>query len=384
MRVYHDAIGAGGRPGGMGAGTMDDAAADGPEAVQSPQADMELDPARSDTSRNEPLDGMGVDAATLFRQALEQTRMAISITDPHREDGPIIYVNRAFCELTGYDREDVIGRNCRFLQGDDTDAGAVGRVRDALAAERVEVIEMLNYRKDGTPFWNALHVGPVYDDDGHLTHFYGSQWDISDTVAKRARIALQAEVADELQHRTRNLFGVINAILRITARSETTVEGLAKKVEARLQALDRAHQLSVTNDAGKVGATDLRDLVASILTPYRNDRPARIAIVGNELAVPSTAVTPLGLMLHELATNSLKYGAFSVAEGNVTVRWRRDADAVVLEWIEEKGPAISAPTAMGTGTRIMEGVLRSIGADIHYDWPPTGLSATLTMRLEDG
>src|SRR5690349_15160652 len=98
----------------------------------------------------------------LFEQAMAQTRMAVCLSDPNMPDDPIVFCNEAFERLTGYSAEEVIGRNCRFLQGPDTDPHEVARLRDALREEKVAVVELVNYRKDGTRFWNALHLGPIY------------------------------------------------------------------------------------------------------------------------------------------------------------------------------------------------------------------------------
>ncbi len=111
---------------------------------------------------------------------LNESPIGISIADAMREDLPLIYVNDGFCDLTGYDREEVIGRNCRFLQGDGTDPGTVTELREALAAERPVAVEIRNYRKDGSMFWNRLSITPVEDDAGTVTHFFGFQEDITD------------------------------------------------------------------------------------------------------------------------------------------------------------------------------------------------------------
>lgn len=88
----------------------------------------------------------------LFEQAMAQTRMAVCLTDPHAPDDPIVFCNEAFERVTGYRSEEIIGRNCRFLQGADTDRAEVARMREALAQEKVVVVEIANYRKDGTRF----------------------------------------------------------------------------------------------------------------------------------------------------------------------------------------------------------------------------------------
>ena len=350
-------------------------------ARSTPQEGLELDPSEHDASANHDVESMAIDPPRLFEQALEQTRMAIALTDATLPDNPLVYVNQAFVELTGYEREEAIGRNCRFLQGPDTEETARQKVHEAIEAEEVMVVELLNYRKDGSTFWNALHVGPVYDEGGRLTHYYGSQWDVTEMVGNRTELAIQSQVAAELQHRTANLFNVITSILRLSARAETDTAALVRKLEGRITALAHAHRISLSEAHAPGGASDLHDLISAILRPYRSERRRRIILNGELVRLPRDVVTPLGLMLHELATNALKYGAFSVPQGTVTVEWRREGDRLRLSWTEEEGPPATAPTAKGTGSHILEGILRMIGATLDYDWPPTGLVATLDMRL---
>lgn len=106
--------------------------------------------------------------------------MAMVITNPRLPDNPIVAHNQAFRDLTGYDADEIDGRNCRFLQGPDSNPEMVKALGAAVRAERVEKVELLNYRKDGSAFWNNVHVSPIYDDDGHLIFYYGSQWDVTE------------------------------------------------------------------------------------------------------------------------------------------------------------------------------------------------------------
>ena len=114
-----------------------------------------------------------------FAAAFKATRMPMLITDPRQPDNPIIFCNTAFCILTGYAVEELVGRNCRLLQGPQTDSAAVDRLRDAVASERDISIDILNYRKDGTKFWNALFVSPVRDVSGVVIYFFASQLDFT-------------------------------------------------------------------------------------------------------------------------------------------------------------------------------------------------------------
>jgi PAS domain S-box-containing protein len=106
-------------------------------------------------------------------EAIASVSAGILITDPRQPDNPIIYVNPAFERLTGYDAADALGRNCRFLQGAGTDPSAVSEVRQALKEERGLRIELLNYRKDGSSFWNELTISPLRDTKGRVTHYVG-------------------------------------------------------------------------------------------------------------------------------------------------------------------------------------------------------------------
>ena len=110
---------------------------------------------------------------------MESTAEGVVISDCTQPDMPIIYVNNAFTVMTGYAYDEVVGKNCRFLQGADTDSAAAQDIRKAIQAQQPCTVEILNYRKDGTPFWNNLSITPVRDDDGRTTHFIGIQTDIT-------------------------------------------------------------------------------------------------------------------------------------------------------------------------------------------------------------
>ena len=138
--------------------------------------------------------------------------LALSISDALREDDPLVWVNGAFTRLTGYPPEDILGRNCRFLQGADTDPIAVARIRTALDEQRAVATVIRNYRRDGTPFWNQVVISPVVDEAGRVTHHIGIQVDVTDRVESErardleidvphqatARLDLLARISDEL------------------------------------------------------------------------------------------------------------------------------------------------------------------------------------------
>ncbi|SMQ85499.1 PAS domain S-box-containing protein [Devosia lucknowensis] len=113
-----------------------------------------------------------------FAAAMRATRMPMLITDPRQPDNPIVFVNDAFARLTGYSRDETLGRNCRFLQGPGTNLDDVAKVRKAIADREPIEIDLLNYKKDGTLFWNRLLVSPVFN-DGELSYYFASQLDVT-------------------------------------------------------------------------------------------------------------------------------------------------------------------------------------------------------------
>ncbi|MCW6506926.1 PAS domain-containing protein [Lichenifustis flavocetrariae] len=135
-----------------------------------------------------------------FFAAVRATRMPMVVSNPRLPDNPIVFVNDSFCRLTGYPREEIVGRNCRFLQCAETDPAAVARIRAAVAAPEAIEIDIENARKDGTHFWNRLLMAPVHDAEGNLAYFFASQVDVSLERGRLAGLethnaALMAEVA---------------------------------------------------------------------------------------------------------------------------------------------------------------------------------------------
>lgn len=146
-----------------------------------------------------------VDGADPFAAAVRASQMAMVITDPLQDDNPIVFANDAFCALTGYPRDEILGRNCRFLQEPDTDRVEVARLRDAIA-ERVPVeVQLINRRKDGGVFWNRLFVSPVFQGDA-LAFFVASQFDATSEKARLDHLETDREALErEVERRTRDL-----------------------------------------------------------------------------------------------------------------------------------------------------------------------------------
>ena len=122
---------------------------------------------------------MGDDHNTIFFAAVKTTRMPMIVTDPNKPDNPIVFANPAFINMTGYGWDELVGRNCRLLQGPDTDRDTVAEIRRAVEQRQETSVELLNYKKNGAAFWNALFISPVFDAEGRLIYYFASQLDVT-------------------------------------------------------------------------------------------------------------------------------------------------------------------------------------------------------------
>jgi PAS domain S-box-containing protein len=175
----------------------------------------------------------------LLSVAIDATNNCICITDPNQPDNPIIYVNRGFERLTGYDRDEVIGRNCRFLQNDDRDQPALRELRTAIQEGYDTRVLLRNYRKDGSMFWNELYLSAVYDDQGKVIYFMGVQNDVTQRVNHEINLqkAIEQTFADSswftssvMENLMRIRSGTVSAaqLEDLTSRELETLEFLAE------------------------------------------------------------------------------------------------------------------------------------------------------------
>ena len=191
---------------------------------------------------------------SLFFAAVETTRMPMIVTDPRKPDNPIIFANNAFVGMTGYATEELLGRNCRFLQGPNTDGATVAEIRAAVAAQREYSCEILNYRKNGSSFWNALFVSPVFDEQGHLVYFFASQLDVSrrrdaeEALSQTNKMEALGQLTGGIAHDFNNLLQVIVGYVDILAtglrKPEVDRPRLERATDTIRQAAERAATLT--------------------------------------------------------------------------------------------------------------------------------------------
>jgi PAS domain S-box-containing protein len=141
-------------------------------------------------------------------QAMDEAPVGVVITDPEQDDNPIVYANERFREMTGYGDEDILGRNCRFLQGEETEEKPVRRMREAIDACEPVTVTLRNYTKDGSLFWNRVSIAPLLDSEGEATNFVGFQEDVAEIKDREEQLESYREYTDSILDASDDLFFV--------------------------------------------------------------------------------------------------------------------------------------------------------------------------------
>jgi len=317
-----------------------------------------------------------VDRQELSAFAFQRTRMPMVVSDARQPDYPIVLANDAFLNLTGFPADEVLGRNCRFLQGEATSRTAVAQIRAAVDQQRQATIEILNYKKDRTPFWNQLHISPIHDKHGELAYYFASQLDV--TEYRRVQTLEEAEhrLLLEVDHRTKNVLAIVDSIVRLS-RSDNAAS-YAASVQQRVQALSRTHMLLA--DKGWQ-AVELVDIVRTQVQVFGS---ANIDIEGPTVMIPAHAAQPIGLVVHELAANAAVHGVLSQRRGRLKISWISNSFGLTLNWVERGGPEPAKDPGRGFGNMILGAVVeRQLGGRISREWHDDGLSMVIKLSVLD-
>jgi PAS domain S-box-containing protein len=230
-------------------------------------------------------------------------------------------------------------------------------------------------RSNGEVRWCTGTAAASFNDSGRLIWLSGVTADI--TERKRAE-ERQILLAEEVDHRARNVVAVVQSIMRLT-RADSIEEYIAA-LDGRIGALSNAHRLLA---GSRWEGADLNRLVEEEFAPYRAAGNERVSAQGPIVLLPPATAQTIALALHELATNAGKYGALSSGAGRVKLTWRTKPGQVELVWAEHDGPKITSPSRQGYGSRaIVAGIERQLGGMVNFDWQESGLRCTLCVPYE--
>ena len=377
---------------------------------------MEADEAWHQTDRLQAGTGKG----DPFAAAIRATRMPMIVTDPRQDDNPIVFANEAFVRLTGYEREELLGRNCRFLQGPDTDRSAIAKIREAVDGVHDVNVDVLNYRKDGTTFWNALYVSPVVDESGSLQFFFASQLDVSDrkeaernieaardhfarvseqrtrefhdtlhelqaTNAKlQQALETQTALVHEVDHRVKNNLQMVSALILLQSRtiSDATIRGSLREMLSRIEALGTVHRrLYQSDDVTRFDVGEfIRDLVTDLAGVAARAR-IKLTFQLATVTIAAEHAAPLALMVNEVVTNALKH-AFPDERGGVLSATVEAAERLKIVIADDGvGADVTGMSDNSFGTALVRTLSRQLQAQVNWANNNPGTRVTIDLPM---
>jgi PAS domain S-box-containing protein len=329
----------------------------------------------------------GPDKLRLLEKAVTASTNSIVISDPNLPDDPLVYVNPAFEETTGYAAEEALGCNCRFLQGEDRAQPALAELRTAVREGRQCTAVLRNYRKDGTLFWNELSIYPVLDEEHRVSNFVGVQNDITERI-KAEEILAEIRLA-ERRRIARDLHDIVLQDLSGALQSLRLTHLQAKRSE---QALDLGEELRALGRASSGLRSAIYDLrqerpflesVESLVELNQRATPERDIrlLVEEEFDVGLSAKASVEMLriMQEALANVRRHSAAR----NVEVRLRTDVGAILLE-VADDGRGFDPMVARGgVGLVGMRERVEELGGEIEVkSWPGEGTE--VTVRVPSG
>jgi PAS domain S-box-containing protein len=288
--------------------------------------------------------------------------------------GQIVYVNAAMVRLLGAaDGADLRGRPPIDLIDSDHEADEPKEV-EVRGAPRSVMAEQRWRRLDGG-FVDVEVVSARVPWNGAFAH----QVTLRDIRARKLANERQRFLLHELDHRVKNTLATVQSLAMQGLRGASSVKEFAGKFIPRLIALSATQNLLTEN---RWQSVSLRDLLANELRPYGDER---VRFEGEDLQLPPRIIVPLGMIVHELATNAAKYGALSTSAGRILLSWQTDDDRLRIEWREEGGPATEDPTTTGFGSRLLDRTVRGeLAGEYERVFRPSGLVCRLMVPLSSG
>jgi len=321
----------------------------------------------------------------LKSKALEASTVGITIADAADPNLPIVYANEGFTKLTGYPQERVLGSNCRFLQGADTDEETVAEIRTAIEHNEPIQTEILNYRSDGAPFWNKLTIAPVTGESSEtVEHYVGIQEDIT---AKKRRDRLLTVLDRVLRHNLRNAMTTVMGYAGAVAdRTEGETAAMATQIEEAARDLaalsEKARQFqTATRDADELGPRDIFADIETVVEGLQREYPAAEFRIEGSTTHDVMATDRVRLALRELGENAARHSNFSPVTFHVS---STDDEGVVIQ-VRDQGPGLpdSEQEVLRAGRETPLEHSSGLGLWL-VNWIVSGLGGDVTVTVDDG
>ncbi len=328
--------------------------------------------------------------AEMMRDEAQATYVALTNAMPHivwgtRADGAADYFNQRWFDFTGTSPDDSGGDRWNAALHPDDRERTMRMWRASVETGKPYDIEYRLRHRDGDYRWVLARALPVRDPRNTIIRWIGTCTDIHEA---RAIAEQNSILSRELSHRIKNIFAVINGLIGLSSRQAPEAADYAADLSNRVLALARAHEFARPHheDArlGRAPST-LVNLIELLTEPYQGLHRRTFRVSGDDVVLDEQAATPIGLLIHELATNAAKYGALSAEEGHVDIAIADVGGGnVTIRWRETGGPQIGEPpNSFGFGTRLADMSVRNqLGGSIEREWLADGLLLTITVPAQ--
>ena len=312
------------------------------------------------------------------------------LTNPRLDDNPIIYVNRAFEELTGYAASVAVGQNCRFLQGEDTAKRDLDLIRQAVEKGEEVSIALTNQRANGEKFRNALLISPIRENESdEVAYFVGLQTELSAKDQGRKLEEFEDLVA-EIQHRVKNHLAMILSMIRIKSRSGESggdLSDLSRRIESLQLLYEEMSAARMNSNEDKIQLGSYLGRVASAISHIDGRPGVRMNVQVEPLFVETETAVRVGLIVSEILTNAMQHAFADQNSGLVELRVTRTDDGGMRASISDDGVGLPEgkdwPDADGLGGRIVKGLCDGLNASLNVSRGAVGTIVTLDVPSAD-
>lgn len=289
-------------------------------------------------------------------------------------DGKVTSWNESAERIFGYSEQEMLDRSIRVVIPPERQAEEDRILATVLSGEIIDNFETIRTRKDGALIDVSVTVSPVRDVSGHII---GASKIVRDITDKRETQQQLRALLGEVNHRSKNLLSLVQAIARQMTRLGQTLD-LDRFLE-RLQAIANNQDLLIRNEWHFI---PLDDLLRSQLQTFNEIIGSRITITGPHIEMTPEAAQAIGMAMHELATNAAKYGALGNDDGRIDIDWTCKDDTFAMRWVERGGPPVTTPTRRGFGSRVISDTVNiSLDGTVEVLFPSTGLTWQLTCPI---